>query len=94
MERKKGKKEIKEQEKEKLNFIGKLKKWAKELKRELFALYFAYQHPKTPFFAKILAIITVCYAFSPIDLIPDFIPILGYLDDLLLVPLGDYFNLF
>lgn len=58
------------------------------LKRETYALYLAYRHPDTPWYAKLFAACIVAYAFSPIDLIPDFIPILGYLDDLLLVPLG------
>lgn len=62
--------------------------WARELKSEALVLYLASRHPKTPFFAKIIVGIVVAYAFSPIDLIPDFIPILGYLDDLLLLPIG------
>ena len=64
------------------------KKWAKSLKREVYALYFACRDPRVPWYAKALAAAVVAYAFSPIDLIPDFIPVLGYLDDLLLVPLG------
>ena len=66
----------------------KLKAWAKRLKAELLALYLAYKHPRTPFYARAFAIVVVAYAFSPIDLIPDPIPILGYLDDLIIVPLG------
>lgn len=62
--------------------------WVKKLKGEIFALYYAYQNPATPFFAKLVTILVVAYAFSPIDLIPDFIPVLGYLDDLILLPLG------
>jgi uncharacterized membrane protein YkvA (DUF1232 family) len=58
------------------------------LKRETFALYLAARHPLTPWYAKAFAAFVVAYAFSPIDLIPDFIPVLGYLDDLILVPLG------
>ena len=61
---------------------------AKQLKLEIYALYLAYQDPRTPWYAKVMALIIVAYAFSPIDLIPDFIPILGYLDDLILLPLG------
>jgi uncharacterized membrane protein YkvA (DUF1232 family) len=58
------------------------------LKRETLVLYFAVRDPRTPLAAKILAGAVVAYALSPIDLIPDFIPVLGYLDDLILVPLG------
>ena len=61
---------------------------ARQLKRDIYALYLAYQDPRTPWYAKALAIVVVGYAFSPLDLIPDPIPILGYLDDLLLLPLG------
>jgi uncharacterized membrane protein YkvA (DUF1232 family) len=64
------------------------KQRARELKIEVYALYLAYRHPRTPLYARVFAACVVGYAFSPIDLIPDFIPILGYLDDLLLVPLG------
>jgi len=58
------------------------------LREQLVALYIAYGDPRTPWFAKLWAALVVAYAFSPIDLIPDFIPILGYLDDLMLVPFG------
>jgi uncharacterized membrane protein YkvA (DUF1232 family) len=58
------------------------------LKGETYALYLAYRDPRTPWYAKVFVAFVVGYAFSPIDLIPDPIPILGYLDDLLLVPLG------
>lgn len=58
------------------------------LKRETYALYLAARHPATPWYAKLFVAGVVAYAFSPIDLIPDFIPVLGYLDDLLLIPLG------
>jgi len=61
---------------------------ALRLKGETYALYLAYRDPRTPWYAKLLAALVAGYAFSPIDLIPDAIPILGYLDDLLLVPLG------
>ena len=63
-------------------------KWAVRLRLDAFTLYFAYRNPKTPWYAKLWSIVVVAYAFSPIDLIPDFIPIIGYLDDLVLVPLG------
>jgi uncharacterized membrane protein YkvA (DUF1232 family) len=68
-----------------------LKNWqaqARALKRETYALYLAYRDPRTPWYAKAFTACVVGYAFSPLDLIPDFIPLLGYLDDLLLVPLG------
>ena len=61
---------------------------ARHLKRETYALYFAVRDPRVPWYAKALAAGIVGYAFSPIDLIPDFIPILGYLDELVILPLG------
>ena len=61
---------------------------ARELRREVYALYFACRDPRTPWYAKWLVAGVVAYALSPIDLIPDFIPVLGQLDDLILVPLG------
>lgn len=64
----------------------KIKAWAKQLKNNIVILYLAYKHKLTPWYAKILAIITVGYALSPIDLIPDFIPIIGFLDDAILLP--------
>jgi uncharacterized membrane protein YkvA (DUF1232 family) len=60
----------------------------RQLKRETYALYLAYQHPRTPWYARWWALLVVAYAISPIDLIPDFIPVLGYLDDLILIPAG------
>jgi uncharacterized membrane protein YkvA (DUF1232 family) len=60
----------------------------KTLRQETFTLYLACRHPRAPWYAKLLALIVVAYALSPIDLIPDFIPVLGYLDDLVLIPLG------
>ena len=62
--------------------------WAQALKRDVMTLWFALKHPQTPWYARVLATIVTAYALSPIDLIPDFIPILGYLDDLILVPIG------
>ena|SRR5258705_13426492 len=64
------------------------KERARALKREIKALWVAYRDPRTPRTAKLVAGIVLAYAISPIDLIPDFIPVLGQLDDLLLVPLG------
>jgi len=61
---------------------------ARHLKRETYALYLAYRDPRTPWYAKVFSALVVGYAFSPIDLIPDPIPVLGYLDDLILIPLG------
>jgi uncharacterized membrane protein YkvA (DUF1232 family) len=64
------------------------KQWARQLKRESYALYLACRDPRVPWFAKLFAGCVVAYAFSPIDLIPDFVPVAGYLDDLVLIPLG------
>jgi len=64
------------------------KERARDLKREVYALYFACRDPRVPWYAKLLAVGIVGYAFSPIDLIPDFVPVFGYLDDLVLIPLG------
>src|SRR5947199_10868111 len=67
---------------------GKLKDWARVIKRDVRALYFASRDPRVPWYAKVLAVAVAGYALSPIDLIPDFIPVLGYLDDVIIVPLG------
>lgn len=64
------------------------KRWAGQLKTDTYALYLALKDPRTPWYARVFAAGVVAYAFSPIDLIPDFIPVLGYLDDLILLPLG------
>ena len=69
-------------------FIEQWKQQAKKLKIEIYALYLAYRDPRVPLYARIFAGGVVGYAFSPIDLVPDFIPIIGYLDDLVLIPLG------
>jgi uncharacterized membrane protein YkvA (DUF1232 family) len=61
---------------------------AKQLKGEVYALYLASKDPRTPWYAKVFAALIIGYALSPIDLIPDFIPVLGYLDDLIIVPAG------
>ena len=68
--------------------VGRLRHRARLIKRDTYALYLACQDPRTPWYAKVFAGGVVAYALSPIDLIPDFIPVLGYLDDLILVPLG------
>ena len=73
--------------------LERLKRWAGELKTQVVTLWFCGRDPRTPLRAKIMAAAVVAYAFSPIDLIPDFIPVIGYLDDLILVPLGVYFTL-
>jgi uncharacterized membrane protein YkvA (DUF1232 family) len=65
-----------------------IKSWARALKRDAYAVYLAARDPDTPWYVKALAFAVAAYAFSPIDLIPDFVPVLGYLDDLVLVPLG------
>ena len=62
--------------------------WAKALKRQTLVVYFAARDPRTGWPVRVLALFVAAYALSPIDLIPDFIPVLGYLDDLIIVPLG------
>jgi uncharacterized membrane protein YkvA (DUF1232 family) len=64
------------------------KRWARALKRDVLAVWVAARDRRTPMLPKVLALIVAAYALSPIDLIPDFVPVLGYLDDLVLVPLG------
>lgn len=71
-----------------MHAFEKLKQQGHRLKYETYTLYFAAKDAQTPWYAKLLIAIVVGYAFSPIDLIPDFIPVLGYLDDLVLVPAG------
>lgn len=68
--------------------FARLRAWAKALKRMSVAVYFAARDPQAPVLARLLALLVAAYALSPVDLIPDFVPVLGYLDDLLLVPLG------
>jgi uncharacterized membrane protein YkvA (DUF1232 family) len=73
-----------------------LRKWkeiVRQLKEDIYTLYLASRDPRVPFSAKVVLVITVAYAFSPIDLIPDFIPILGYLDDMLILPLGIWLSI-
>jgi uncharacterized membrane protein YkvA (DUF1232 family) len=71
-----------------MSLIATLKTRARQLKAEVAALYFAARHPGTPWYAKLLIVAIVAYALSPIDLIPDFIPVLGFLDEIILLPLG------
>ena len=71
-----------------MKVLATLKAQAKQLKRHTLTVYFAARDPRTPFLVRILAVLVAAYALSPIDLIPDFVPVVGYLDDLLLIPLG------
>lgn len=71
-----------------MTWSERLRNWAKQIKLQATTVYFAARDSRMPLHVKLLALLVVAYAFSPIDLIPDFIPVLGYLDDLLLVPLG------
>ena len=73
--------------------LNRLKGWARTLRVELYALYLAYRDPRVPWYARLMAACVVGYAFSPIDLIPDLIPILGYLDDLIIIPVGVWLTL-
>jgi uncharacterized membrane protein YkvA (DUF1232 family) len=68
--------------------VGRLRSWARSIKRDVHALYLSARDPRVPWYAKAVALAVAAYALSPIDLIPDFIPVLGYLDDVILVPLG------
>lgn len=68
--------------------LTQLKDKAREIKKSIIILYLAAKHPETPWYAKLLVAMVISYALSPIDLIPDFIPVLGYLDDLIIVPAG------
>ena len=68
--------------------LSAVERWARALKRDVVALWIAARDPRTPWYAKVAAGAVAAYALSPIDLIPDFIPVLGYLDDIVIVPLG------
>lgn len=70
------------------SILARLKQWARRIKQDVHALYLAARDPRTPWLPKILAVTIAAYALSPIDLIPDFIPVLGYLDDLILLPIA------
>src|SRR3712207_2177887 len=65
----------------------KLRAWARSIKRDGVTLWFAYRNPHTPMLAKAMSLLVVAYALSPIDLVPDFIPVLGYLDDVIVLPI-------
>lgn len=73
--------------------LQKWKAFVRRLKEDIYTLYLAARDPRMPFMAKVVVVLTVAYAFSPIDLIPDFIPLLGYLDDLVLLPLGIWLSI-
>ena len=68
--------------------LGRFKEWARAAKRDVHALWLAARDPRTPWYARAFALAIAAYALSPIDLIPDFIPVLGYLDDAILLPLA------
>lgn len=73
--------------------LQRLLSWARALKRDIVTLWFAYRHPGMPLTGKILAVLIVAYAFSPVDLIPDFIPVLGFVDEVILLPVCIWFVL-
>jgi uncharacterized membrane protein YkvA (DUF1232 family) len=73
---------------ERLGIFRRLRQWARATKRDLVALYLAARDPRVPWYAKVVSACVAAYALSPIDLIPDFVPVLGYLDDVVIVPLG------
>jgi len=72
---------------------NRLKDWARRMKRDTLALYLARREPRVPRLAKVMAMATAAYAMSPIDLIPDFIPVLGYIDELIILPLFIYLTI-
>ena len=71
-----------------MDLLSRWKQRAQSLKIDSYALFLAYKDPRTPWYARVFALCIIAYTFSPIDIIPDFIPVLGYIDDLILVPLG------
>ncbi len=76
-----------------MRLLESLKRRARRLRTETYALYFAYRDPRVPWYAKVFMGAVIGYALSPVDLVPDFIPVLGYLDDLIIVPAGVYLAL-
>ena len=75
-----------------MGVVDRTRAWAREVKRDALTLWFARSHPSTPWHAKAMGALVVAYALSPIDLIPDFIPVLGYLDDVILLPVLIWFT--
>ena len=71
-----------------MTVLARARQWARVIKRDVHALWLAAHDTRTPWYAKLLALAVAAYALSPIDLIPDFIPVLGHLDDLIIIPLG------
>jgi len=70
-----------------MSWVQSLKEWEKRLRKQIVMLWFASRHPQMPWLPKVIAVVAVAYAFSPIDLIPDFIPILGFVDDAIILPI-------
>ncbi|MEN8272697.1 DUF1232 domain-containing protein [Acinetobacter seifertii] len=70
-----------------MSWVQSLKEWAKRLRKQIVMLWFASRHPQMPWLPKVIAVVAVAYAFSPIDLIPDFIPIFGFVDDAIILPI-------
>ncbi|MGV2453533.1 UNVERIFIED_CONTAM: DUF1232 domain-containing protein [Acinetobacter seifertii] len=70
-----------------MSWVHSLKEWEKRLRKQIIMLWFASRHPQMPWLPKVIAVVAVAYAFSPIDLIPDFIPILGFVDDAIILPI-------
>jgi len=70
-----------------MSWVHSLKEWAKRLRKQIIMLWFASRHPQMPLLPKVIGVVAVAYAFSPIDLIPDFIPILGFVDDAIILPI-------
>lgn len=76
-----------------IRFWVRLRHWAQHIRRDLYAVYLASRDPRVPWYAKAIALLVVAYALSPFDLIPDFIPVIGYLDDFVLLPLGVWLSM-
>jgi uncharacterized membrane protein YkvA (DUF1232 family) len=71
-----------------MRLLARLKQWAQSIKQDVHAVYLASRDPRVPWYVKVTAICVAAYALSPMDLIPDFIPVIGYLDDLIIIPVG------